>query len=278
MSKDREWLPQADHNQLSWSFAFAVIAGFFSLFAALAMSTNYIALHSQHLLEESSQTEALLKSGAHGGAGSVFGGTLPPGSGGYDASGGAHLLAGTDSRLGGGVPSLFTAPPVSAFYSSVLGGPAASAFSHATSHLTPGTGLAGAPGGATSAATVSARLREQLQSARQTKQAVMGYMAGGIGPAAIGPAASVPVETSAPGLAGVAQPQFLGSMASLHGVNMPPTQLGSSPHFSPSATMQNPNSQYGSLARPMPSTSVSGGATAVYGSPPQMSLAMDTTV
>lgn len=41
MSKDREWMPRPDHNQVSWSFAFAVIGGFFTIFSFFHLIIHY---------------------------------------------------------------------------------------------------------------------------------------------------------------------------------------------------------------------------------------------
>ena len=48
-SKDREWMPRPDQNHLSWSFAFAVLAGFFICFTAMALICRFIPRHIRYM-------------------------------------------------------------------------------------------------------------------------------------------------------------------------------------------------------------------------------------
>ncbi|KAI8776886.1 hypothetical protein BgiMline_035150 [Biomphalaria glabrata] len=44
---DRQWLPNPDSNFLSWSFGFAALSGFFSIFAAMCLSTDYVRIREE---------------------------------------------------------------------------------------------------------------------------------------------------------------------------------------------------------------------------------------
>ncbi|CAH8509027.1 unnamed protein product [Dicrocoelium dendriticum] len=148
MSKDREWMPRSDHNRLSWSFAFVVLSGFFSVFCLFGLVTHHLSVESRILMEDPSVREKLLGSDAKS--------THLKSTSGFD------IGPGTDSRLGG-VPSLFTVPQTGSLFgpgSTFLAPGASSALSRGT--VAPGAIGAAAQG--TSAATVSAKLRQTLEA------------------------------------------------------------------------------------------------------------------
>ncbi|VDP86078.1 unnamed protein product [Echinostoma caproni] len=150
MSKDRQWLPRSDHNRVSWSFAFAVIAGFFTVICLFGLVTHYLSVESRIMMEDPSVRQKLLGSETkYGYAKSISG---------FEAG------AGTESRLGG-VPSLFTMPVTGSQLAPGSAGVGAGTASH-LSRATVAPGAVGATTAGTSAATVSAKLRETLEAQR----------------------------------------------------------------------------------------------------------------
>ena len=41
VDQDRDWLPHPDSTFLSWAYGFAILAGFFCLFAGMCMMTEF---------------------------------------------------------------------------------------------------------------------------------------------------------------------------------------------------------------------------------------------
>ncbi|CAH8437986.1 unnamed protein product [Heterobilharzia americana] len=161
MSKDREWLPRPDLNMLSWSFAFAVLAGFFTTFCLFGLVTHYLSVESKQLMQDPILRQKLL-----GSAGYYRSQKLVSH---YDKVGAA-----TESKLDGAgtVPSLFTTVP-STFAGQQPGsqiGPTstlmAPGMSSILSRNTIAPGAVGGNAAGTSAATVSAKLRESLEAQR----------------------------------------------------------------------------------------------------------------
>ncbi|GAA50309.1 hypothetical protein CLF_104357 [Clonorchis sinensis] len=149
MSKDREWMPRSDYNQVSWGFAFAVLSGFATVFCLFGLFTHFLSVESRIKMEDPSVRQKLLDVNAKHG--------YPRSVSGFDVG------AATDSKLGGGVPSLFTMPPTGSQF-----GPGSTMIVPGTaSALSRGTVAPGAVGTAaqgTSAATVSAKLRQSLEA------------------------------------------------------------------------------------------------------------------
>ncbi|CAG5120397.1 unnamed protein product [Candidula unifasciata] len=44
---DRQWLPNPDSNFLSWSFGFACLSGFFAIFSAMCLTTDYMRIKEE---------------------------------------------------------------------------------------------------------------------------------------------------------------------------------------------------------------------------------------
>ncbi|CAH8287552.1 unnamed protein product, partial [Schistosoma turkestanicum] len=167
MSKDREWLPRPDLNMLSWSFAFAVLAGFFTIFCLFGLITHYLSVESKRFMQDPALRQKFLAKNPYYAAPQK---TISY----YDGK-----TTATESKLGGGagtVPSLFTTVP-STFVSyhhhqpgSQIAGPSSALMAPGKSSiLSRGTIAPGAVGGTvagTSAATVSAKLRETLEAQR----------------------------------------------------------------------------------------------------------------
>ncbi|KER19983.1 hypothetical protein T265_11372 [Opisthorchis viverrini] len=149
MSKDREWMPRSDYNEVSWGFAFAVLSGFATVFCLFGLLTHFLSVESRIKMEDPSVRQKLLDVNAKHG--------YPRSVSGFD------VAAATDSKLGGGVPSLFTMPPTGSQF-----GPGSTMIVPGTaSALSRGTVAPGAVGTAaqgTSAATVSAKLRQSLEA------------------------------------------------------------------------------------------------------------------
>ncbi|KAF6780445.1 hypothetical protein AHF37_00076 [Paragonimus kellicotti] len=151
MSKDRQWMSRSDHNMVSWSFAFAVLSGFSTIFCLFGLVTHYLSVESRIMMEDPALREKLLgpdtKSAYPKSASGLGGGP------------------GTDSKLGGGIPSLFTMPVTGSQFgpgSTMLAPGTASALSRGT--IAPGAVGTAAQG--TSGATVSAKLRQTLDAQR----------------------------------------------------------------------------------------------------------------
>ncbi|CAH8431021.1 unnamed protein product [Schistosoma guineensis] len=161
MSKDREWLPRPDLNMLSWSFAFAVLAGFFTIFCLFGLVTHYLSVESKRFMQD-----PLLRQ--------KFIGSNPYYASQKNISYYDGKAAATESKIGGStiVPSLFATVP-STFVSYQPGsqiGPTSTLMAPGKSSiLSRGTIAPGAVGGTvagTSGATVSAKLRESLEAQR----------------------------------------------------------------------------------------------------------------
>ncbi|KAH8855878.1 hypothetical protein KSF78_0002179 [Schistosoma japonicum] len=161
MSKDRQWLPRPDLNMLSWSFAFAVLAGFFTIFCIFGLATHYLSVESKRFMQDPVLRQKLLKRNAYN--------TSLKDISYYDGR-----TAATDSKLGGTgtIPSLFTTIPstFAGYQPGSQTGPTSTLMAPGKSSiLSRGTIAPGAVGGTvhgTSAATVSAKLRESLEAQR----------------------------------------------------------------------------------------------------------------
>lgn len=216
MSKDRQWLPRSDHNRVSWSFAFAVISGFFTLICLFGLVTHYLSVESRLMMEDPTIRQKLLGSEPrYGYAKSVSG---------YDVG------AGTESRLGGGVPSLFTMPMTGSQLapgSVMIGAGTASHLSRAT--VAPGA--VGPTTAGTSAATVSAKLRETLEAQR----------AAVIAANARATETGLPVTGAIPASSGYSPSIYQGGRRAEPGVtgslNRPVPHTGSMSHLNPPVAM-----------------------------------------
>ncbi|VDQ04246.1 unnamed protein product [Trichobilharzia regenti] len=166
MSKDRGWLPRPDLNMLSWSFAFAVLAGFFTVFCLFGLVTHYLSVESKRLMQDPIMRQKLLGSEGYYKSQRQLSH--------YDVTEKGGVGAPTESKLGGTgtVPSLFTTVPstFAGYQPGSQTGPTstlmAPGMSSILSRSTIAPGAVGGNAAGTSAATVSAKLRESLEAQR----------------------------------------------------------------------------------------------------------------
>jgi len=52
VGEDRTWMPRFDLNKMGWSFAFAVVAGFLSVFELIAISVYTLTIKYENLPKE----------------------------------------------------------------------------------------------------------------------------------------------------------------------------------------------------------------------------------